>query len=46
MSGFYLADGTRLDMAPKVNGSPFLSTSSSLIGPIIGVADEDMPVIR
>ena len=46
MSGFYLADGTRLDMAPKVNGSSFLSTSSSLIGPIIGVADEDMPVIR
>lgn len=46
MSGFYLADGTRVDTAPKVNGSPYLSTSSSHIGPIAGVADEDMGVIR
>lgn len=46
MSGFYLSDGTRLDMAPTVTGSPYLSTSSSRIGDILGVDPGDMPTIH
>lgn len=46
MSYLYLADGTRVDASPKLNGSPWLSTSSSMIDRIIGVDDGDMDTIR
>ena len=43
---FYMADGTTISTAPKFTGSSYLDTASGNIGTIIGVDDEDMPIIH
>lgn len=43
---FYMADGTTVSTAPKFTGSSYLDTASGNIGAILGVDDEDMPIIH
>ena len=43
---FYMADGTTVSTAPKFTGSSYLDTASGNIGTILGVDDEDMPIIH
>lgn len=46
MGNFYLADGTKANIAPKLTGSRYLAMESSYVPGILGVDDEDMPTIR
>lgn len=43
---FYMADGTTISTAPKFTGSSYLDTASGNVGTILGVDDEDMPIIH
>ena len=43
---FYMADGTTVSVAPKFTGSSYLDTASGNVGTILGVDDEDMPIIH
>jgi hypothetical protein len=43
---FYMADGTTVSGAPKFTGSSYLDTASGNVGTILGVDDEDMPIIH
>lgn len=43
---FYMADGTMVSAAPKFTGSSYLDTASGNVGTILGVDDEDMPIIH
>lgn len=43
---FYMADGTTISTAPKFTGSSYLDTASGNVSTILGVDDEDMPIIR
>ncbi len=43
---FYMADGTTISTAPKFTGSSYLDTASGNVGTILGIDDEDMPIIH